>query len=212
MELLKTINDYKIPQIPWRNGSSVVEQEIPGGIVAGHLDGGDGVCPHVDGLFHNGVYVPPLQKVTGMDVVCTEHAPLSVLVAQQGEEGLQIPGGGALPDHDELPPLQLGDGVAEVVALVVGVDAGGDVGVEVVVHQVRGMAINFLVMGLGCYDLLQRLVISGDDAHEVHHLCQPLHPGVVVEGVQTPVVQYRAGLVQRRGRHTGGQHETHIHR
>ena len=91
-----------------------------------------------------------------MLVVGAEHAPLGVLVAQQGHQGLQIPGGGALPDHDELAPLQLGDGVVQVVALMVGVDAGGDVGVEVVAHQVRGVAVDLLVVGLGRHDLFHR--------------------------------------------------------
>ena len=35
---------------------------------------------------------------------------------------------------------------------------------------------------------------------------------MVVEGVQAPVVQDGTGLVQGRGRHTGGQHEPYVHR
>jgi hypothetical protein len=69
------------------------------------------------------------QQVAGVLVVAAEHAAVRVLLRQQGQEGLEVPGGGALPDHDELAPLQLGDGVRRVGALVVGVDPGGDVGV-----------------------------------------------------------------------------------
>ena len=35
---------------------------------------------------------------------------------------------------------------------------------------------------------------------------------MVIEGVNGPVIQNGAGLVQGRGGHTGGQHEAHIHR
>ena len=96
--------------------------------------------------------------------------------------------------------------------LVVGVDTGGDVGVQVVAYQIRRVAVDLLVVGLGGHDLLHRLVVPGDDAHEVHHLRQALDPWMVVEGVDGPVVQHGAGLVQRRGRHAGGQHEPHVHR
>ena len=180
--------------------------------MAGHLHGGDGVHPQADGPLDDVVDVAFFQQVVGVLVVGAEHAPLGVFVAQQGGQGVQIPGGGALPDHDELAPLQLGDGVVQVVALVVGVDAGGDVGVQVVAHQVRRVAVDLLVVGLGGHDLLHRLVVPGDDAHEVHHLRQALDPWMVVEGVDGPVVQHGAGLVQRRGRHAGGQHEPHVHR
>ena len=76
---------------------------------------------------------------------------------EQGHQRFQIPGGGALADHNELAALQLGDGVVQVVALVVGVHAGGDVGVQVVAHQVGGVAVDLLVMGLAGHDLLHHL-------------------------------------------------------
>ena len=152
------------------------------------------------------------QQIAGVFVVGAEHAPLGILVAQQGEQRIQVPGGGALPDHDELAPFQLGDGIVQVMALMVGVDAGGDVGVEVVAHQIGGVAVDFLMMGLGRHDLLHTLLVSGNGAYKVHHLRQALDPGMVIEGVNCPVVQHGTGLVQRGGRHTGGQHEPHIHR
>ena len=68
------------------------------------------------------------------------------------------------------------------------------------------------MVGLGRYDFFHRLVVARDDAHEVHHLRQALDPGMVIEAVDGPVVQHRAGFVQRRGRDAGGQHEPHIHR
>ena len=212
VEVLEVVDDDEVPQVARGDGAPVVQQEVPGGVVAGHLHGGDRIHPQADGPLDDVVDMALLQQVVGVLVVGAEHASLGVFVAQQGGKGVQVPGGSALPDHDKLPPLQLGDGVVQVVALVVGIDAGGDVGVQVVAHQIRRVAVDLLVVGLGGHDLLHRLVVPGDDAYEIHHLRQSLDPGVVIEGVDGPVVQGRAGLVQGRGRHTGGQHKPHVHR
>ena len=147
-----------------------------------------------------------------MLVVGAEHAALHILVAQQGNQRLQIAGGGALADHDELAPLQLGDGVVEIVALVVGVHACRHIGVQVVAHQIRGVAVDLLVVGLTGHDLGHHVRIAVDDAVGVHHLGQALYAGMVIEGVDGPVVQIGTGLVHGRGGHAGGQHEPHIHR
>ena len=147
-----------------------------------------------------------------MLVVAAEHAPVGILGREQGQQGLQVPGGGALPDHDELAPLQLGDGVGGVGALVVGVDAGGDVGVEIGVRKAGGVAVDLLVVGLGGHDLLDDHGVRADDAGVVHHLRQTLDTGMVVEGVDGPVVQHRAALVHGGGGDAGGQHEAHVHR
>ena len=147
-----------------------------------------------------------------MLVVGAEHTAVSVLTAEEGHQGLQIPGGGAFPDHDELAPFQLGQSVLQVVAFVVGVDAGGNVGVEVVVHQIRGVTVDLFVMGLCRHDLLHRLLIAVDGAYKVHHLRKSLNAGVVIEAVNGPVVQNGAGFVQRGGGNAGGQHEPHVYR
>ena len=74
------------------------------------------------------------------------------------------------------------------------------------------MTVDLLVVGLSGYDLLQYLGISADDAREVHHLCQTLDPGVVVEGIDGAVIQDGTALIHGGGGDTGGQHEPHIHR
>ena len=152
------------------------------------------------------------QQIAGVFVVAAEHAPLRILRRQQRQQGLQIVGGGALPNHDELPPFQLGDGVGGIIALVVRVDAGGDIGVEVVAQQAGGMAVNLLVVGLGGHDLLNDHGVRADHAGIVHHLRQPLHPWVVVEGINGAVIQHRAALVHGRGGNAGRQHKPHVHR
>ena len=66
------------------------------------------------------------------------------------------------------------------------------------------MAVDLLMVGLRGHDLLHHLTVAVDHAHIVHHLRQSLHTGMVIEGVNGPVVQHGAGFVQRRCRDTGG--------
>ena len=170
LEGLEVVDDDKVTQIAGGDSAPVVQQEIPGGVVTGHLHSGDGVCAQSDGPLDDIVDVTLFQQIAGVLVVGAEHAPLGILVAQQGEQRIQVPGGGALPDHDELAPLQLGDGVVQVMALMVGVDAGGDVGVEVVAHQIGGVAVDLLLMAWAATIFSTTLLVSGNGAYKVHHL------------------------------------------
>ena len=212
VEIIEIVDDHKVGQVAGGDGAAVIEQEVPGGGVAGGLHGDDGIHAQGNGLLHDVVNVALFQQVVGMLVVGAEHAAVHIFVAQQGNQGLQVPGGGALADHDELAPLQLGQGVVNIGALVVRVHAGGDVGVEVVAGQTGGVTVDLLMMGLGGHDLLHHLGVAVDGAYKVHHLRQTLDPGMVIEGVDGPVIQNGAGLVQGRGGHAGGEHEAHVHR
>ena len=212
VEMLKIVDDHEVAQITGSNGAAVIQQEIPGGVVAGGLDGGDGRYAEGNGLFHDIVDVAFFQQIAGVLVIGAEHAALHIFITQQRRQRLQIAGGRTLADHDELAPLQLGDGVVQVVALMVGVHAGGHIGVQIVAHQIGGVAVDLLVMGLAGHDLGYHVRIAVDHAVGVHHLGKALHPGMVIEGVDGPVVQIGAGLVHGGGGHAGGQHETHVHR
>ena len=212
IEILEIINDNEVGQIPGGDGAAVIEQEVAGGGVAGGLYGDDGVNAQRNGLFHDVVDMTLLQQVIGVLVVGAEHAAIHILAAQQGDKCLQIAGGGALADHDELAALQLGQSVIQIGALVVGVHAGGYVGVEVVAAEAGGVAIDLLVVRLRGDDLFHYLRVAVDGAHKVHHFGKTLYAGVVIEGVDGAVIQHGAGLIQGRGGHAGGQHEAHIHR
>ena len=212
IEIVEVIDDDEVAQVAGGDGAAVIEQEVSGGGVAGGLHGDDGVYAQGDGFLHDVVDVALFQQVVGVLVVGTEHAAVHIFAAQQRHQSLQIPRGGALADHNELAPLQLGQGVVQVGALVVGVYTGGDVGIEIIAGETRSMPVDFLVVGLGGYDLLHHLGVAVDGAYEVHHLSQALDPGMVIEGVDGPVVQNGAGLIQRCGGYAGGEHKAHIHR
>jgi hypothetical protein len=102
LKLWKLSMTTKSRQIARRDGAAVVEQEVAGGVVAGGLDGHDRVCAHGDGALDDIVDVALFQQIVGVLVVRAEHAALGVLAVQQPHQCLQIPGGSALADHDEL--------------------------------------------------------------------------------------------------------------
>ena len=210
LKVLEIVHHRKVGQVPWGDGSPVVELIIPGGVVAGGLDGDDGIHPLGDGPADDIVDVALVEQVVGMLVVGAEHAAVVVPGRQQGQQGVQVPGRGALPDHDELPQLELQHRILQIGALVVRVDAGGHIGAEIRLPEAGGVAVNLLVVGLGRHDLLQRHRIGGDDAGVIHHLRQAVDPGMVVERVDGPVIQRCAGLVHGRGGDAGGQHEAHV--
>ena len=95
---------------------------------------------------------------------------------------------------------------------MVGVDAGGNVGVEVVAGKAGSVAVDLLVMRLRRDDLLEHLLVGIGDADVVHHLGKALDAVVLVEAVDGAVVKVRAALVERGGGHAARQHEAHVER
>ncbi len=81
-------------------------------------------------------------------------------------------------------------------ALVVGIDAGGDVGVQVVARRPGAWPSIFLWCACAATIFSTTWSSPFDDAHIVHHLRQTLDAGVVIEGVDGAVVELRAGFVQ----------------
>ena len=173
--------------------------------------GDDGVYPRANGAADNIIHVSPFQQVIGVLVVGAEHAVGVIFRREERQKRVQIPGGGSLPNHDILSAAQLRYGVLDPETLVVGVDPGGNVGVERVAGQFRGVAVNLLVVALGGHNLFEYLCVRADDAGEVHHLRETLHAVVGVKGINGAEVQRRPRLVQRRGGYTAREHDPHIH-
>ena len=213
VEVLEIVNDGEVGQIAGRDGAAVVEQEVARGVMAGGLDGDDRIdAVFVDGLAADVVNVALFEQVARVLVVGAEHAAVGVLRREQRRERLKIAGGGALADHDELAAAELRQRVLDVGALMVGVDARGDVGVKILARQARRVAVDLLVVRLRGDDLRDDLRVVVDDAVGVHHLGKALHSRVVVERVDGAVVEVCAGFVHRRRRNAGRQHEPHIDR
>ena len=210
VDIVEVVQHGEVRQIPGGNGALVVQEEVAGSVVTGHLDGQDGIRAQMDGLADDVVDVSLVQQIPGVLVVGGEHAAVGVLLGEQGHQGLQVLGGGALADHDKLSLAQLLQGILKGVALMVGIHPGGDVRVQGVAAQAGRMAVDLLVMGLGDHDLLDGGTVAMDNAGVVHHFRQAQHPGMVEVGVDVPPAQLLAVLLKGHGRHAGGQHEMHI--
>ncbi len=179
IHIMQIVQHHKIRQIPRRNRALVVQQEVARRIVAGYLDGQDGICPQPDRLAHNIVNMPPVKQIIGMLVVGSEHAAMGVLLRQQGHQRLQILCSRAFANHDKLPLAQLFQRVVQRAAFVVGIDTGGHVGIERLARKPRRMAINLLVMRLRNDDFLNRTSFTHQHAGIVHHFRQPQHTRMV---------------------------------
>ena len=165
-----------------------------------------------DGLLDDVVDVTLFQQIVGVLVVRAEHTVGVILRREQRQQRVKVARRGALADHDVLAALELGERVAHIGALVVGVDAGGNVGVEVVAGKAGGVAVDLLVMRLRRNDLLEHLLVGIGDADVVHHLGKALDAVVLVEAVDGAVIKVRTALVERGGGHAARQHETHVER
>ena len=175
------------------------------------FDGDDRVDARLDGTAHDVVDVALFEQIVRVLVVRAEHAVGVILRCEQREQRVEVARGRALANHDVLSALELGDGILHGAALVVGIDAGGDVGVQVVARKAGGVAVDFFVVRLRGDDLFEHLLVGVRDADIVHHFGQTLDAVVLVERVDRAVVEHRAGFVERCRRHAGGQHEAHVY-
>ena len=91
VEVLEIVDDGEVGQIAGRDRAAVIEQEIARGVVAGGLDGDDGVdAVFVDGLAGDVVDVALFQQVARVLVVGAEHAALGVLRREQGTSASRL--------------------------------------------------------------------------------------------------------------------------
>ena len=210
VEIVKVVDDDKVREEARRDGAAVIEQEVARGVVARAFDSDDRIDARFDSAAHDVVDVTLFEQVIRVLVVCAEHTVGVILRREQREQRVKVARGRALADHDVLPAFELGEGVLHGAALVVGVHAGCDVGVQVVAREPRCVAVDLLVVRLCRDDLFEHLLIGIRHADVVHHLSKTLHAVVLVERVDRAVVEHRAGFIERRRGHAGGEHEAHV--
>lgn len=210
VEVVEIVDHDKVRKKARCDCAAVIEQEVARGVVARAFDGDDRVDARLDGTAHDVVDVPLFEKIVRVLVVRAEHAVGVILRCEQREQRVEIARGRALADHDVLSALELGDGILHGAALVVGIDAGGDVGVQVVARKAGGVAVDFFVVRLRGDDLFEHLLVGVRDADIVHHFGQTLDAVVLVERVDRAVIEHRTGFVERRCGHAGGEHEAHV--
>ena len=210
VEVAEVIKDHQIGKITGGNGTLVIHQEVARRLMTCHLDGNDGIGAAGNGFPNDVVDVTAPQKIKRVLIVCGKHAAGVILLIEQRQKRPQIACGGALTDHNKLTELQLFQRILVGAAFVVGVDAGGDVGIEISTGKLGSVPVDLFVVCLACQYLADDGRIAVDDANIVHHLRQPQHTGVLVQRVDGEIVQTAAALVHRGGRHTARQHKVNI--
>jgi len=147
IKIVEIVDNGKIGQIARRDGAAVVQGEVAGGVVAGRLHGDDGIDAVVDGLADEIVDVALFQQVARVLVVRAEHAAVVIRLYEQIDEILEVVGGCAVADHDELAVAQLRHGIVHIGALVVGIDARRDIGSQILAGQAGRMTVAVLPHG-----------------------------------------------------------------
>ena len=210
VEILKIVDDDEVREEAGRDGAAVIEQEVARGVMRGALDGDDGVDARLDGAADDIVDVSLFQKVVGVLVVRAEHTVGVILRREQRQQRVEVAGSGALADHDILTALDLGKRILHGGALMVGVDAGGNIGIELVAGKPGRVTVDLLVVRLRGDDFFEHLLIARVNTVGVHHLGKSLNAVVLIERVDGAVIEHRAGFIQRRGRYAGRQHKAHV--
>ena len=72
------------------------------------------------------------------------------------------------------------------------------------------MTVDLFVVRLRGDDFFKHLLVGVGDADIVHHLGKALDAVVIVERVDRAVIEHRAGFVERRRGHAGGEHKAHV--
>ena len=127
---------------------------------AGYLHHLNGIGSHGYRFAADVVDVALVKQVAGVLVVGAEHTPVKILGRlYQINERFQIFGGCTLPHHDELTQPQLQKGIFQIGALMVRVDTGGNIGIQILALETGGVAVDLLVMGLGGHDLGNRMTV-----------------------------------------------------
>ena len=78
MEVLQVFDDGEVCQVSGSDGTTIVQQEITGGMETGNLDHLNGIGAHADSLTADIVHVALFQEVAGMLVIGAEHTAVEI--------------------------------------------------------------------------------------------------------------------------------------
>ena len=153
--------------------------------------------------------MPVLGDVLGLAVVGAEGEAVRPELLDERQERVEVAGGGGLPDQHPHAGAQALAALLGRVALVVGANAGGGVGLQALAEDARGVAVD--VRGRK-RELGQLVRVAGDDAGEVHHLGEPDHAPAAEEPLEVARVERAAGGLEGRGGDAGRGHEVDVER
>ena len=153
--------------------------------------------------------MPFLADVERVAVVGAEGEEGRGVARDQRDQLVQVLRDRALADQDR---HALGEFFARLLGgrrLVVGADAGGEIGVEVDAAQQRRMPVD--MAGGKCLQLGEAGGVAMDHAGKVHEFGEPDHLRMVHEGHEIGGFQPRAGGLQMRRGHAARQIDPEVH-
>src|ERR1700678_807092 len=139
----------------------------------------------------------PFHEAVGVLVVAAEHNLVGV-VPQQAYQGVEVPGGAALPDEDVHTGVQFVQGFFHGETFMVGGDAGGDIGPGVGPPETRGVPIHGFAQAPGGGDLGHDVGVPGKHPGVVHHFAEIPYVGALQQEVHV------GGGQESPGRFEGG--------
>jgi hypothetical protein len=151
----------------------------------------------------------PVEQV-GLAVVGAERAVLRPVAGDQRQQVAQVVRVRRLPDQHPHPAAALLQRLLERGRLVVGADAGRDVGVERAAGDARRVAVG--VARAGDLQPGEHVRVAGDDAREVHHLGHAERPRVAQDRLHVRGRQRAERRLEAAGRHARGRHHEHVER
>ncbi len=207
-EPVGVVDDAEVGKPPGSDGAPVMEPEPPGSGERGHAERLLDLEAARDRLSDAVIDVPLASEHISVPVVGGKAAPRRCAGIHEREKVAEVLLGRAFPDHDVYPPEELLSRLRKRRALVVALDPGVDVGVQISAGEERRMTIDDLKE----VHLLCEVRIPGEDAGDVHHLGKPddslppPEPGEVVGR------EHGAAGIKGCCRDTGREHDQDIER
>lgn len=207
-EVAEVVEEEQVGLPAGGDRAQMPEAVVFGGMEGGHdqrLLGGD---PLGDGDPQHLVEVALLGQRGRLAVVGAEHAALRPVAPDHGQQVAQVPRVGRLAEHHPHAQPALLQRLLQRGRLVVGADAGGDVGVEGVAGEAGRVAVD--VLGEPGLELAQLGGVAGDDGGEVHHLGHAQRPPAPEQALQVAPPQPAARRLVGGGGHAGGGHDEDV--
>ncbi len=148
----------------------------------------------------------------GQSVVGDEADAVAIARIDQRHERLEIAGHGPLAHHQEHPGPKLLQALVVTGRLVVGDDAGSEVGLQFAPGEGGSVPLSGLAPALGQQHLREVLLVALDHRWEAHHLGHPHHPLILEQGGDLVQTQGRSGGLHRGRWHGAGRGHEHVER
>ena len=166
----EVVADDEVRAIARGDGADAAQAEAERGIQGRELDGADRVEAEADSLADDSVDVAVGDEVGGGAVVGDEETARGGTVGDKREELGEVLLGGPFADHEVHAAAELFAPFLERRRLVVGVRAGGQIGVQRFVAETGRMTVDRAAGG--GRQLVQDVRLRLEDAREVHDLAE----------------------------------------